>query len=134
VWQQSPHWRNYFATETIDLDLPLLDEKDRPLLDAKGNFKKLVRCTREIFLRRHDFDLWLATLSKSDVNSSSTKRASERQIREAFTRYCESLGGATSSQADFVSFARDAGLRGHRKMMRAIHSKKYPRRPGRPAK
>jgi len=46
VWQ-SPSWRNYFDTGTIDLDLPLLDGRGRPNRDGLT-----ARCTREIFVRR----------------------------------------------------------------------------------
>jgi hypothetical protein len=50
AWQ-APHWRNYFATGTIDLDLPLIDEKGRP--NPNGY---TARCAREIFLRRDDLE------------------------------------------------------------------------------
>jgi hypothetical protein len=56
VWQM-PHWRNYFATGTIDLDLPLLDNNLRP--NPNGY---TARCTREVFIRRADLDRWVATL------------------------------------------------------------------------
>jgi hypothetical protein len=50
VWR-APHWRNYFAEGTIDLELPLLDANDRP---SSEGFT--VKCTREIFVRRQDLD------------------------------------------------------------------------------
>jgi hypothetical protein len=46
VWQM-PHWRNFFVTGMIDLELPLLDERLQPVRDGRT-----ARCTREIFVRR----------------------------------------------------------------------------------
>ena len=59
VWRM-PHWRSYFANGTIDLDLPVLDDKLRPVLDGRS-----VRCTREIFVRRGDLQHFLASLTSS---------------------------------------------------------------------
>lgn len=50
VWQL-PHWRSFFETGTIDLDLPLLDGRRRP---NPSGFT--ARCTREIFVRRDSLD------------------------------------------------------------------------------
>jgi hypothetical protein len=58
VWQQ-PHWREFFATGTIDLDLPLLGEKNRPTADGRTS-----RSRREIFVRRQDLEQFIATLSE----------------------------------------------------------------------
>jgi hypothetical protein len=56
VWRM-PHWRNFFASGTIDLDLPLLDDKLVPVPDGRT-----ARCTRQIFVRRDSLERFMATL------------------------------------------------------------------------
>jgi hypothetical protein len=61
------HWRNYFAAGTIDLvDLPLLDEKGRPVMDGRT----VPRCTREIFLQQDSLDRFIAKLQPPTVAAS----------------------------------------------------------------
>jgi hypothetical protein len=50
---------HYFATGTIDLDLPLVDVKGRP--NVHGH---TARCTCEIFVRRDGLDLFVAQLAR----------------------------------------------------------------------
>ena len=69
VWQ-SIGWRNYFATGTIDLDLPLLDEKLRP---NKQGFT--ARCTREIFIRQDSLVQFMASLAPAPVDRSETSES-----------------------------------------------------------
>jgi hypothetical protein len=45
VWQL-PHWRSYFATGIIRLELPLIDAKGRPVPDGRT----APNCEREIFV------------------------------------------------------------------------------------
>jgi hypothetical protein len=59
VWQMT-HWRNYFATGTIDLyGLPLLDDNGHPVPDGRT----VPVCTREIFIRKDDsLDRFIASI------------------------------------------------------------------------
>jgi hypothetical protein len=57
VWQL-PHWRDYFATGEIDLELALLDDQCRPVSDGRT-----AHCTREIFIRREGFERFVAQLA-----------------------------------------------------------------------
>jgi hypothetical protein len=57
-----PHWRNYFISGTIDLELPRYTEYCPGIVDFKG----YERCTREIFLRRKDVERFIATLKPAD--------------------------------------------------------------------
>ncbi|WP_407160156.1 hypothetical protein [Bradyrhizobium sp. STM 3557] len=76
VWR-SPAWRNYFATGTIDLDLPLLDERDQP---SKEGFT--ARCTREIFIRRDSLMSLLAEQGPLPHDEKGLRPATEKSIRE----------------------------------------------------
>jgi hypothetical protein len=61
AWRM-PHWRNYFATGTIELiDLPLLDPNNgwRPVPDGRT----VPRCTREVFVRRDNLDRFIASIA-----------------------------------------------------------------------
>jgi hypothetical protein len=58
VWRMAS-WRNYFATGTIDLELPLIDEKGRPAPDGRT----APQCTREILVRRDTLDHFIANLT-----------------------------------------------------------------------
>jgi hypothetical protein len=53
LWQRI-NWRNYFMTGTIDLELPLLDNKSQPVSDGRT-----ARCTREIFVRRDTLERFI---------------------------------------------------------------------------
>jgi hypothetical protein len=77
VWQM-PHWRNYFVTGTIDLELPLLVAIGRP--DPSGH---TARCTREIFVRRDSLDRFIKTLAPAaDADEKKPLRpASKEEIR-----------------------------------------------------
>jgi hypothetical protein len=78
VWQL-PCWQNYFATGTINLDLPLLDEKGRP--NANGY---TAWCTREIFVRRPDLDCFVAALPGPPLAHTNLRYPSDEPlIREA---------------------------------------------------
>jgi hypothetical protein len=71
VWHM-PHWRNYFATGTIDLiDLPLVDQKGRP--DPDGG--TVPRCTREIFLRKDSLGEFIKALAPPVVPPSPSDPA-----------------------------------------------------------
>jgi hypothetical protein len=126
VWQL-PCWRNYFATGMIDLDLPLLDEEGRP--------NNTARCTREVFVRRQDLDGVVATLSRPNVNPSSTVRASKKQIAAIVTRYHQTLSGDVTPSIDGLQrFAQENDLVGHREELRAEYHKQFPnQRVGRPS-
>jgi hypothetical protein len=77
VWL-SPAWRNYFVTGTIDIDLPLVDERLRPVSDGRT-----ARCSREIFVRRDSLDRFIKTLAPAvDENQKRPLRqASKEEIR-----------------------------------------------------
>lgn len=72
VWRM-PHWRNFFASGTIDLDLPLLDDNLVPVPDGRT-----ARCTREIFVRRDSLERFMSPLTAAAINrdkpSSSARR------------------------------------------------------------
>jgi hypothetical protein len=75
---QLPHWRNYFATGTIDLELPLLDEKGNPVPDGRT----ALRCTREIFVRKDSLKQFMATLAPAaDAHEKTLRPASKEEIR-----------------------------------------------------
>jgi hypothetical protein len=125
VWQ-SPCWRNYFTTGTIDLDLPWL-VNGRPVTDGST-----VRCTREIFVRRQDLDRFVKTLRSEP--RKPVARASSTRIREVVAEYKTSLNGANPSIPGLERFAREkANLRGHRNELRAELERQSGNRPrGRP--
>jgi hypothetical protein len=129
VWQL-PCWRNYFATGMIDLKLPLLEE-GRPSADGRTAPRR-----REIFVGRQDLDQFVDTLDRPNTNSSSTARASSRQIAEIVRAYRRSLAaGATPSKPRLERFAREKGLSGHRDELRDEYDKQFPhQRVGRPSK
>jgi hypothetical protein len=85
VWRL-PCWRAYFETGTINLDLPLLDEKNRP--NANGY---TVRCTREIFVRRLDLERFVAALPGPPLAHTNLRHASDEPlIREALQALADS--------------------------------------------
>ena len=59
-----PHWRNYFITGMIDVDLPRFIYSS--FTPGVGTFTGYERCTREIFVRRTDFERFIATLKPAD--------------------------------------------------------------------
>ena len=128
VWQ-TPHWRNYFATGTIDLDLPLLDDKLRP--DPNG---RTARCTREVFLRKDDLERFVTILPNPNAKQPTTARASKKQIVSIVTGYRQSLAiNVTPSIAELERFAHVANFTGHRDDLRAEYHRQFPnQRVGRP--
>jgi hypothetical protein len=56
VWRM-PHWRNYFATGKIDLDLPAFDLSCRP------HPHDTARCPREVFVREDSLAQFIAELA-----------------------------------------------------------------------
>jgi hypothetical protein len=78
VWRL-PHWRNFFLTGTIDLDLPLLDERGRP--NANGFIAP--RCTREIFVRRDSLNRFVDELDPPAItrDKEPLRDAPEKEIR-----------------------------------------------------
>jgi hypothetical protein len=77
VWRM-PHWRNYFVTGTIDLELPLLDEKWHPVPDGRT----APRCTREIFVRKDSLKQFLASLvPAADADRKPLRQASKEEVR-----------------------------------------------------
>ena len=101
VWRL-PCWRDYFATGTIDLDLPLLDEQGRPNTNGYT-----ARCTREVFVRRQDLDGVVATLSRPNVSPAG--RTNKKQIAAIVTSYRQSLSAdASPSIPDLGAFPKRA--------------------------
>ena len=67
VWQMT-HWRNYFATGTIDLyGLPLLDDNGHPVPDGRT----VPVCTREIFVRKDSLDRFVASIEPNSKPAAS---------------------------------------------------------------
>jgi hypothetical protein len=126
VWQV-PHWRNYFATGTIELDLVLLDDNGRP--NANGFTG---RCTREVFVARQDLDRFAASLSKPATSSP----ISPKRIAALVSSYKQNLSnGATPSMGDLEHFAKEQAVLGHRKELRNEYHRQFPnQRVGRPSK
>jgi hypothetical protein len=64
-----PHWRNYFITGMVDVDLPrfvpsyTLGIAAIPSINILAGYE---RCTREIFVRRRDVERFIATLKPAD--------------------------------------------------------------------
>jgi hypothetical protein len=75
VWR-SPAWQNYFAIGTIDLELPLLDERSRP---SKEGFT--ARCTREIFIRHTSLMSLFAEQGPLPQQETTFRRAVDKVIR-----------------------------------------------------
>lgn len=75
VWRAG-RWWTYFITGTIDLDLPLLDEKGRP-----NPYGHTARCTREIFIRRDSLNRFIAGLGVSPRSEAVLGLASEATVR-----------------------------------------------------
>jgi hypothetical protein len=75
VWQRV-NWRNHFMTGTIDLDLPLLDDRSQPVSDGRT-----ARCTREIFVRRDSLLQFTAVLGQMPAPKPSLIPASVEMIR-----------------------------------------------------
>jgi hypothetical protein len=61
-----PHWRNYFITGMVDVDLPWIFT-----FAGGGTFTAYERCTREIFVRRSDVECFIATLKPADHDCGS---------------------------------------------------------------
>jgi hypothetical protein len=68
VWRM-PHWRSYFETGTIDLDLPLVDDSGRP------HPRFTARCTREIFVRRDSLARFVGELEAAEQREIERKAA-----------------------------------------------------------
>jgi hypothetical protein len=74
MWRM-PHWRNYFAAGTIDLDLPYLDDQHRPILDGRT-----VRCHgRELYIRKDSLERFMepvvaAAKERAKPAASPTRR------------------------------------------------------------
>lgn len=130
VWQK-PFWRDYFVSGTIELDLPLLDNKLQP--NANGF---TARCTREVFLRKVDVERCVTTLPNSNTRPAADQRASKSQINDIVTDYRRTLAPQVRpSMQDVERFARANELRGHRSELRAEYLRQFPnQRPGRPSK
>ena len=76
-WRK-PHWRNYFITGTIDLELPLLDDRWRPVPDGRT----VPRCPREIFVRRNSLKQFMDSLAPAaEANEKPLRKASKEAIR-----------------------------------------------------
>jgi hypothetical protein len=76
VWRM-PHWRNFFASGTIDLDLPLLDDKLVPVSDGRT-----ARCTRQIFIRRDSLERFMAPLTASSAAVATTRYPGDAALIE----------------------------------------------------
>ena len=126
VWHR-PHWRNYFADGTIDLDLPLLDNG----IPNKDGYT--ARCARAIFVRQNDLEHLVAALPKPSGKQSS--QVNLKQIAEIVTGYRQSLAGASPSLNDCRQSAHDRGLVGHRDQLDEEYHRQFPGRhtPGRPS-
>jgi hypothetical protein len=75
VWR-ARHWWTYFMTATIDLDLPLLDDRGKPVSDGRS-----ARCTREIFVRRDSLQQFIASLGPAAIAEPALGPASVETIR-----------------------------------------------------
>ena len=67
LWRR-PNFRSYFIDGTIDLDLPLVDEKLRP---SRGGYME--RCTREIFVNEQDVERRVETLQSPRTSHAGRK-------------------------------------------------------------
>jgi hypothetical protein len=65
IWQRV-NWRTHFITGTIDLELPLLDEKNRPVTDGRT-----ARCTRELFVRRDGLETFVSAIERDTTAQPS---------------------------------------------------------------
>jgi len=129
VWRL-PCWRDYFATGTIDLQLPLLDDRGRPDKDIT------TRCTREIFLKRQDVQRFVKKLRVAK-KPTSRSIAGKKRITEIVRRYRASLPTeAIPSQPGLEAFAsEEANLIGHRaELRRELQNQAGFRGRGRPSK
>jgi hypothetical protein len=66
VWRM-PNWRNYFEFGTVDLDLPLLDERGRP--DPSST----ARCTRTIFIRKDSLGNFIESLPTNRIANQARR-------------------------------------------------------------
>jgi hypothetical protein len=124
VWRR-PCWRDYFATGTVELDLPLQDDDRRP--DPYG---RTARCTREVFVKQQALSRFLRT-KKKDTSASHPQPGS---ITAFLTSYCERVG-ARPTLRGFQQFAKDNKFGASRDAIRAAWRERYPeQRLGRPPK
>jgi hypothetical protein len=127
-WLQ-PHWRNYFATGTIELILPLVDGNGRPTADGVTS-----RCEREIFVRWEDADRFIQeSCSRPRVRAS--RAAGAQRLEKLGASYKSRLArDAGPSMKVFVALARENGFT-DLNVMRDEYRRQFPdRRRGRPEK
>jgi hypothetical protein len=73
-----PHWRNYFITGMVDVDLPWIFT-----FSGGGTFTAYERCTREIFVRRSDVERFIATLKPADHEPAEAPAPVARPPKQA---------------------------------------------------
>lgn len=95
VWQM-PQWRSFFETGTIDLDLPLLDERGRP--DPAGF---TARCTREIFVRRDDVDKLVAHLDGPKGKGGRPRKFDQDAVAAEVRRLMDHHGEFSTDDPDW---------------------------------
>lgn len=68
VWQL-PHWRSYFESGIIRLELPLLDARNQPVTDGRT----APNCEREIFVEDATLSVFMADLKPAPGGGSTTQ-------------------------------------------------------------
>jgi hypothetical protein len=78
VWQL-PHWRSYFESGTIRLELPLIDARGHPVSDGRT----APNCEREIFVDDSTLCIFIAVLQSASASSASK---AEDEVQQRATR------------------------------------------------
>jgi hypothetical protein len=104
---QSPHWRSFFSTGTITLNLPLLDHNRQPAGTLTA------RCTRELFVRRDDLDKFVAKVSAPAAPSTAIDRraASEARIRSEIAAVYDEADSAGQRPPNIKELPKAVALR-----------------------
>jgi hypothetical protein len=82
LWQR-PHWRSYFESGTISLELPLIDARGAPIADGRT----APNCEREIFIEESSLAHFLCEFQAAMVlppsaPSSRPKRGPKAGVRQ----------------------------------------------------
>jgi len=125
VWR-APCWRDYFARGTIDLDLPLLGDQNRPTGDGHT-----VSCTREIFLKRQNMDSLIKALRPAPRKAprKPAARASVARINSALNDALDAYARVEPARRTESSFLLSvANLPGTRERKREMYQSRFGKR------
>jgi hypothetical protein len=93
IWRAS-HWRLYFVDGEIELDLPLIDDKFRPVGDGRT-----ARCRREIFVRKQELDRLIEALPPPPLAHTNLRYRSDVALIQEAVRALKTGKACNPNQA-----------------------------------